>query len=131
MYFQIPLVILFLFLGADVQGDTGSVSTPSNDLEKRPNFLVILVDDMGYSDLDLYGGDVECPNLTRLAEGGLRWTQFYNTGRCWTTRASLMTGRYPHEAGHAMPWGMKAPAAYRGTDRDRSPMISELLKSPR
>ena len=50
---------------------------------EKPNFLVILVDDMGYSDLGCYGGEIDTPNLDGLAENGLRFSQFYNTGRCW------------------------------------------------
>src|SRR5947207_8324652 len=65
----------------------------------RPNILVILTDDMGYSDLGCYGGEIRTPNLDALAAGGLRFTQFYNTARCCPTRASLLTGLYPHQAG--------------------------------
>ena len=65
----------------------------------RPNIVLIMADDMGYSDLGCYGGEVETPNINRLAEGGLRFTQFYNTARCCPTRACLMTGLYPHQAG--------------------------------
>ncbi len=65
----------------------------------RPNVLVILADDLGFSDLGCYGGDVATPNLDALAAGGLRFTQFYNSSRCCPTRASLLTGKYPHEVG--------------------------------
>ena len=92
-----------------------------------PNFVLILVDDMGFSDPGCYGGEIETPNLDRLAANGLRFTQFYNTGRCWPTRASLMTGRYPHDVGHAMMYGDQAPPGYRGTNRDRAVMIPEIL----
>ena len=64
-----------------------------------PNIIVILSDDMGYSDLGCYGGEIATPNLDALAAGGLRFTQFYNTARCCPTRASLLTGLYPHQAG--------------------------------
>ena len=64
---------------------------------ERPNVVVILADDMGYSDLGCYGGEIETPNLDALAAGGLRFTQFYNTGRCWPTRAALLTGYYPQQ----------------------------------
>jgi len=66
---------------------------------KRPNIIVILSDDMGFSDLGCYGGEIHTPNLDALAEHGLRFTQFYNTARCCPTRASLLTGLYPHQAG--------------------------------
>ena len=65
----------------------------------RPNIVLILVDDMGYSDIACYGGEVETPNIDRLAGRGLRFTQFYNTARCCPTRASLLTGLYPHNHG--------------------------------
>ena len=64
---------------------------------KKPNFLVILVDDMGFSDVGCYGGDIQTPNLDRLAANGLRFTQFYNAGRCWPSRACLLTGYYAQE----------------------------------
>lgn len=62
--------------------------------EERPNILIILTDDMGFSDLGCFGGEIETPNLDSLAYGGLRFTEFYNTARCWPTRATLMSGRY-------------------------------------
>jgi len=61
--------------------------------------VIVLVDDMGFSDIGCYGGEVETPNLDSLAERGLRFKQFYNTGRCCPTRASLMTGLHPHQTG--------------------------------
>ncbi|MED6326914.1 MAG: sulfatase-like hydrolase/transferase, partial [Verrucomicrobiota bacterium] len=64
-----------------------------------PNIVIILVDDMGYSDIGCYGGEIETPNLDKLAANGLRFTQFYNSGRCCPTRASLLTGLHPHQAG--------------------------------
>jgi len=67
--------------------------------EARPNIIVILADDVGYSDLGCFGGEIKTPHLDGLAAGGLRFTQFYNTARCCPTRASLLTGLYPHQAG--------------------------------
>ena len=63
----------------------------------RPNFLVIVADDMGFADAGCYGGEIATPNLDSLAAGGLRFTQFYNTSRCWPTRAALLTGYYPQQ----------------------------------
>jgi len=60
----------------------------------RPNIIVILSDDMGYSDIGCYGSEIETPNLDRLAANGLRYTRFYNTSRCCPTRASLLSGLY-------------------------------------
>ncbi len=62
-----------------------------------PNFLVIIADDMGYADAGSYGGEIATPNIDSLASGGLRFTQFYNTARCWPTRASLLTGYYAQQ----------------------------------
>lgn len=63
----------------------------------KPNIIVILADDLGYSDLGCYGGEIKTPNLDRLANNGLRFNNFYNTSRSCPTRASLLTGLYPHQ----------------------------------
>ncbi|MBX7168732.1 MAG: arylsulfatase [Pirellulales bacterium] len=69
-----------------------------------PNFLVVLADDLGFSDLGCYGGEIATPQLDALAAGGLRYTQFYNTARCWPTRAALLTGYYAQQVGRdALP----------------------------
>jgi arylsulfatase len=67
----------------------------------KPNILIIMADDMGYSDIGCYGGEVETPNIDKLAYRGIRFTQFYNSARCCPTRASLLTGLHPHQAGMA------------------------------
>ena len=64
---------------------------------RRPNVVVFLADDLGYSDLGCYGGEIATPNLDGLAKNGLRFTQFYNTARCWPTRAALLTGYYAQQ----------------------------------
>ncbi len=64
---------------------------------ERPNLLVFLADDLGFSDIGCYGGEIRTPNLDALAKGGLRFTQFYNTARCWPTRSALLSGYYPHQ----------------------------------
>jgi len=74
---------------------------------KPPNVMLILADDLGFSDLGCYGGEIETPNLDQLASGGLRFTQFYNCGRCWPTRASLLTGYYPQQIGRDNAPGIK------------------------
>ena len=76
-----------------------TLASAAEPAARPPNILVILADDLGYSDLGCYGGEIPTPNLDRLAAGGLRFTQFYNTARCCPTRASLLTGLYPHQAG--------------------------------
>lgn len=70
--------------------------------DPRPNIVLILADDMGYSDAGCFGGEIPTPNLDRLAAGGLRFSRFYNCARCCPTRASLLTGLYPHQAGMAV-----------------------------
>ena len=65
---------------------------------EHPNILVIFADDMGYSDLGCYGGEIKTPHLDRLAENGIRYTQAYNTSKCWTSRISLLTGLYHHRS---------------------------------
>ena len=62
-----------------------------------PNLLIILADDLGFSDLGCYGGEIQTPHLDGLADNGLRFTQFYNTARCWPTRAALLTGYYAQQ----------------------------------
>ena len=81
----------------------GFTACEKKPLEK-PNIIIILTDDMGYSDLACYGGEIRTPKLDELAAGGLRFTQFYNTGRCCPTRATLLSGVYAHQAaiGHMM-----------------------------
>jgi arylsulfatase A-like enzyme len=74
-------------------------SAASEGKAEKPNIVLIMADDLGYSDLGCYGGEINTPNLDRLAEGGLRFTQFYNCARCVPTRASLLTGLYPQQAG--------------------------------
>src|SRR5688572_5537207 len=74
-------------------------TTNATAQNNRPNIVVILVDDMGWSDLSCYGSEVATPHLDGLAKSGVRFTQFYNTARCCPTRAALLTGLYPHQAG--------------------------------
>lgn len=95
----------------------------------RPNIVLILVDDMGYSDIAPYGGEIETPHLTRLAEGGLRFTDFHNTGRCCPTRASLLTGLYPHQTGVGHMMDDRGTDGYRGDLNRRCVTIAEVLKS--
>jgi arylsulfatase len=84
----------------------------------QPNIVLILADDMGYSDLGCYGGEIKTPNLDRLAKNGIRYTQAYNTSKCWTTRISLLTGLYHHRSDRnftntALIGGILKPAGYR------------------
>src|SRR2546429_6422231 len=96
----------------------------------RPNIVVILADDMGYSDIGCYGSEIETPNIDRLASNGVRFTQFYNTSRCCPTRAALLTGLYPHQAGmgHMTNTNLDLPG-YRGDLSHDAPTIAEVLRS--
>jgi len=82
------VLVVMLIHSIALSGHAGS--TPAT--QRAPNVVVILADDLGYSDLGCYGGEIQTPNLDRLAAGGLRYSQFYNTARCWPTRAAILTG---------------------------------------
>ncbi len=95
----------------------------------KPNIVLILADDMGFSDIGCYGGEVRTPNLDGLASQGVRFTQFYNTARCCPTRASLLTGLYPHQAGVGhMVDNPKPFPGYRGDLSAHCVTIAEALK---
>lgn len=95
--------------------------------EKRPNIIVILSDDIGFSDIGCYGGEISTPNLDQLAAHGLRFTQFYNTARCCPTRASLLTGVYPHQAGVGWMTQDRGYEGYRGDLNRQTVTIAEVL----
>ena len=81
---------------------------------ERPNIIVIMSDDMGISDIGCYGSEIDTPRLNQLADNGLRFTQFYNTARCCPTRASLLSGLYPHQAGVGWMMVDRGHDGYRG-----------------
>lgn len=97
---------------------------------ERPNIVVILVDDMGWSDIGCYGSEIPTPHLDALAVQGLRFTQFYNTGRCSPTRASLLTGHYPHQAGMGHLDNDVRPGhpGFQGKLADSSVTMAEVLR---
>lgn len=95
----------------------------------RPNVVIILADDMGYSDIGCYGGEINTPNLDALAAGGARLTQFYNTARCSPSRASLMTGLHPHQTGIGILNYDDAPDGYPGTLNGSCVTIAEALQA--
>lgn len=94
---------------------------------ERPNLIVILVDDMGFSDIGCYGSEIPTPHLDALAANGLRFTQFYNTARCCPTRASLLTGLYAHQTGVGHMTEDDGVAGYRGRLNEQCRTIAELL----
>ena len=96
---------------------------------KKTNIVLILNDDMGYSDLGCYGGEVHTPNLDGLASQGLRFTQFYNTARCCPSRASMLTGLHPHQTGVGHMTSDDGLEGYRGDLNNRCVTIAEALKS--
>jgi len=92
----------------------------------RPNFLVILADDLGYSDLGCYGGEIATPQLDSLAARGLRFTQFYNTARCWPSRAALLTGYYAQQVRRDTVPGI--PSGGRGVRPAWARLLPEMLR---
>ncbi|MBN1669855.1 MAG: arylsulfatase [Kiritimatiellae bacterium] len=96
---------------------------------RRPNILVILADDLGFSDIGCYGSELDTPALDRLALGGLRFTQFYNAGHGGPTRASLLTGLYPHQAGVGRTGADLRRPGYRGRLNDSCVTLADVLKA--
>lgn len=92
------------------------------------NIVIVLADDLGYSDIGCYGGEIDTPALDRLAAEGVRASSFYNTARCSPSRASLLTGRHPHETGIGVLNDDLRPEGYPGTMSRDFPTIAELLK---
>ena len=111
--FLIILVTPLLLLGAD---------------QKQPNIVVIMADDAGYSDFGCYGGEIETPVLDKLAANGLRFSQFYNTGRCCPSRAALLTGLYQHQAGMGHMTKDRGLPSYSGTILPNVPTLAERLR---
>ncbi|MBN1125724.1 MAG: sulfatase-like hydrolase/transferase [Sedimentisphaerales bacterium] len=95
---------------------------------RRPNIVLIMSDDMGFSDIGCYGGEINTPTLDTLAAGGLRFTQFYNTARCCPTRAALMTGLYQHQAGVGHMMEDRGVPSYQGDLNRQCVTIAEVMK---
>ncbi len=116
------IVIIFIFLGLI------SCSQKTN----QPNIVLIMADDMGYSDLSCYGSEIATPNLDKLAQNGIRFKRFYNNTRCCPTRAALLSGLYPHNAGVGkmiLPPGKEGPEGpYQGYLSHKAVTIAEALK---
>lgn len=119
------MMTLLLCTPRSVRGHEAADSRPSD----RPNLLFILADDLGFSDLGCFGGEVMTPNLDSLAAGGVRLTQFYNTGRCCPSRAAILTGQYPHRVGlgHMTGNDLGQPG-YRGVVSADAQTIAQVLK---
>lgn len=106
-------------------------ATAQENTKSQPNIIVILADDMGFSDLGCYGGEIETPNLDNLAATGIRFIQFYNTARCCPTRASLLTGLYQHQAGmgHMVAKPFPENPGYINNLNDNCVTIAQVLKT--
>ena len=103
------------------------IGTLPVDAQDRPNILIVLADDLGFSDLGCYGGEIKTPHLDQLAAGGVRFSQFYNTGRCWPTRGSLLTGFYAQQIRRDKLPGIKSGA--RGERPAWARLVPETLRT--
>ncbi|WP_232625230.1 arylsulfatase [Pareuzebyella sediminis] len=125
-------VIAALFLGFGLHSahrETGINQKPKGKgFDPKPNIIIIMADDLGFSDLGCYGGEIDTPNLDRLALNGVRSNAFYNTSRCCPTRASLLTGLYPHQAGLGRMTMDAGLPGYRGSLQPNTVTLAEVLK---
>lgn len=135
-HLSFPGRFAFVFLSLLIAENSSAVIVKRKPVPK-PNIILIMSDDMGYSDIGCYGGEINTPNLDRLAFRGLRFTQFYNAARCCPTRASLLTGLYPHQTGigHMTNPSENAKAhdynlpGYRGFLNENCVTIAEVLRA--
>ncbi|MCF0052599.1 arylsulfatase [Dyadobacter sp. LJ53] len=104
-------------------------SVRAQDKSQHPNIIIVLADDLGFSDLGCFGSEISTPNLDRLAREGIKLTSFYNSGRCCPSRAALLTGLYPHQAGIGDMVQDKGSPAYQGYLSENSATIAQLLKT--
>jgi len=119
IYLRIIFIVIFC-LGFRSSGSAQS---------QRPNIVLILADDLGYSDLGCYGGEIATPNLDRLAANGIRYASFYNTSRCCPTRAALLTGMYNHNAGIGEMTTNRSLPGYAGALSANTVTLAEVLKA--
>jgi len=122
---SICIYLLFFCLGLSVSAQ----QKPKIVTKKRPNIIIILADDMGYSDIGCFGSETQTPNLDALGKSGIKMTQFYNASRCCPTRASLMTGLYQHQAGVGDMVNTRTQPAYEGYLNRNCVTIAEALKA--
>lgn len=121
MYALVAMAVSVAFVASHCNSE--DTDPPS----ERPNVVLIMADDLGYSDIGCYGGEIRTPNLDALAANGIRFTQFYNTARCCPTRAALMSGRYSHQSGVGHMVNDAGRDAYRGELSRDSVTIAEVL----
>ena len=117
----------FAFLLVLLPFALGSCATSAN--AREPDIVLMMADDLGFSDLGCYGSEIPTPNLDALAENGIRFTQFYNTSRCCPSRASLLTGMYSHQAGVGRMNGSDRGPGYRGQLSSEVPTVAEMLRA--
>ncbi len=122
-FFRGILVVFFLTACAH----QGAQTTEERD--KRPNIVLIMADDLGFSDIGCYGGEIQTPHLDSLAQNGLRFSNFYNISRCCPTRASLLTGLYNQEAGIGEMTTDRGLPGYRSHLTENAVTIAEVLRS--
>ena len=126
----ILLLLFIIYIPLDAKKKDVNTTLLKSEIKDRPNIVLIMADDMGYSDIGCYGSEIETPNLDKLASHGLRFSQFYNTSRCCPTRASLLTGLYPAQTGvgRMTVTDYNIPG-YRGDLNHQSVTIAEVLKT--
>lgn len=125
---KITFILLFVIVIAFTAFTTHKHNNPLPAKDTRPNIIIILADDLGFSDIGCYGGEINTPNLNYLAASGVRFSNFYNTSRCCPSRASLLTGMYNHNAGIGEMTADRQLPGYRGHITDSVATIAELLK---
>lgn len=115
-------------LGLTTVAASSCGNAPQKDADPRPNIVLILADDLGYSDLGCYGGEINTPNIDSLASNGIRYTQYYNTSRSCPSRASLLTGLTPHMAGVGHMVKERPYIGYKGSIASNTVTLAEALK---
>jgi arylsulfatase A-like enzyme len=128
IYLKIFVLSCLLFNLVSLTEIRGQSSLNESTNDQKPNITIILADDLGFSDVGSYGSEIQTPNLDQLAKNGLRMTQFYNTARCSPTRASLLTGLYPHQAGISVLDGDWGIPEYQGYLSKHTVTLAEVLK---
>ncbi|MHA4846396.1 arylsulfatase [Flavitalea antarctica] len=122
-----PVIIMLMMLSKESRGQTNSRQIENDKKDTRPNIILIVADDMGFSDLGMMGSEINTPNIDQLAAGGLVITQFYNAGRCCPSRASLLTGLYSHKAGIGDMTQNRGYPAYQGYLNNNCVTLAEVL----
>lgn len=130
-YIMLPLLFLAFLVSCQIDSSTEPDITTQyvdSSTDSRPDIILIMADDMGFSDLGSYGSEIDTPNLDMLAENGIRFREFYNAARCVPTRGALLTGRYPHNAGLGGMTSDRGYPGYRGDLNRESVTLAEALR---